>query len=265
MKVFDDFKFKKIFGQNFISDKNLLNAVVSDSGISSADEVLEIGTGAGTLTTAIAQKAKKVVSYEIDKNLTEYLQDKFKENPKVTLICADALKEDISEIEKHFSNDYHIIANIPYYITSPLIFKFLEQTDKIKSITVMVQKEVAQKATAKPKDENYGVLSVMLQYYCNPKITRIVKKKMFTPPPKVDSAILRLEKKPNIKFDKKFKDFVFGIFAMKRKTLNNNLLKLGHEKEQINNALQKLGFNPNIRSEELTFQQIRQLFEILNK
>lgn len=265
MKVFDDFKFKKIFGQNFISDKNLLNAIVADSGISFNQDVLEIGTGAGTLTEVIAEKANKVVTYEIDKNLIEYLQEKFKSKQNIKLICGDALKEDIKTIEANFEGNYHIIANIPYYITSPLIFKFIEQTNRVESITIMVQKEVAKKIIAKPKDENYGVLSVMMQYYCDAKITRIVSKKMFTPKPKVDSAVITLKRKNNVEFDEAFKKFVFGVFSMKRKTLVNNLLKLNYKKSIIEETFSKLNLDLTVRSETLTCEQIRQLYLLLNK
>ena len=259
-----DFQFNKNFGQNFLRDKNLLNAIVRDSGVSSADEVLEIGAGAGALTEAISKVAKKVVSFEIDKKLTEYLQEKFK-NTNVEIIIADALKQPIEEIEKHFEQDYFIIANLPYYITSPLIFKFLEQTNRARVITIMVQKEVAEKAVAKAGGENYGILSVMLQYYCNVEIKRIVKKEMFMPRPKVDSAILKLTRKENVEFDEKFTKFVGGIFAMKRKTLMNNLIKLGYPKEEILPTLENNNINPTTRSEKLTLNEIRQLFEKFNK
>ena len=265
MQVFEDFKFNKNFGQNFISDKNLLNAIVSDSGISFDSEVLEIGTGAGTLTEAISKQAKKVVSFEIDKKLTEFLAEKFENSPNVNVIMADALKLPIAEIEKHFAGDYHIIANLPYYITTPLIFKFLEETNKAKSITIMVQKEVAQKIVAKAGEENYGILSVMLAYYCDSKITRIVKKQMFTPRPKVDSAVIRLTRKNDVQFDKAFSNFVAKIFAMKRKTLYNNLTKAGYDKIQVLETLKNNNLREDVRAEKLTLSQIRQIFFSLNK
>lgn len=264
MKVFTEFQFNKNFGQNFISDKNLLSAIVKDSGISADTEVLEIGTGVGTLTDSISSIAKKVVTYEIDKKLTEFLREKFKNSVNVVSIIGDALKIPIKQIEKNFAGDYHLIANIPYYITTPLIFKFLEQTDKVKSMTIMVQKEVAKKIIAKENEKNYGVLSVMLQYYCNCKITRIVNRKMFTPKPKVDSAIIKLEKKQGVLFDKDFKKFVSGIFAMKRKTLINNLLKMGYEKNIILDFLKEKNFLFTIRAEELSLNNIRHLFEYLD-
>lgn len=168
----ENFKFKKEFGQNFIFDGNLLSAIVSDAEITSDDEVLEIGAGAGTLTKKICEKAKKVVSYEIDKNLTEHLMDIQKQNGNLTVVMRDALKEDISEIEKHFEGNYKIVANLPYYITSPMIFKFLEQTNRVKSMTVMVQKEVAERFSAKENSKDYGISTIMINYYADVKYLR---------------------------------------------------------------------------------------------
>ncbi|MDD4816131.1 MAG: 16S rRNA (adenine(1518)-N(6)/adenine(1519)-N(6))-dimethyltransferase RsmA [Clostridia bacterium] len=265
MKVAENFKFNKNFGQNFISDKNLLGAIVKDSGISFESEVLEIGTGAGTLTQAIGETAKKVVSYEIDKKLTEVLAEKFENNNKVKIIIGDALKLAIEDIESNFSGDYFIIANLPYYITTPLIFKFLEQTNRAKVITIMVQKEVAEKIVATPNTKNFGILSVMLSHYCDTKITRIVKRQMFFPRPNVDSAIIKLTRKPNVFFDKNFLNFVSGCFAMKRKTLLNNLLKLGYKKETIENAFACQNLSLQIRAESLSVDNFRQLFANLEQ
>lgn len=265
MKVFSDFKFNKNFGQNFISDKNLLNAIVNDSGICAESEVLEIGAGAGTLTQEISKIAKKVVSYEIDKKLTEFLAEKFENTKNVEVKIADALKTPIQEIEKNFTADYHIIANLPYYITTPLIFKFLEETNRAKTITIMVQKEVAKKIIAKAGEENYGSLSVILSYYCDCKITRIVKKQMFTPKPKVDSAVIKLTRKENVFYNKEFSQFVSNIFSMKRKTLVNNLLKMNYEKEKILACLIKNKIHENSRSETLSLIQIRQIYTDLDE
>lgn len=266
MKPFESFEFNKNFGQNFISDKNLLNAIVSDSGISFNDNVLEIGAGAGTLTTAISAKAKRVVSFEIDKKLTEYLTAKFADCANVKVIFQDALKTPIDEISAHFQGeDFHIIANLPYYITTPLIFKFLEETTKVLSITVMVQKEVAEKIVAKAGEKNYGITSAILQYYFTCKKTRIVGKKMFTPPPKVDSAVITMRRKTDVPFDANFSNFVRKIFAMKRKTIVNNLSSAGFEKGKIISALGDVNIAENARAETLDFGTIRQLFEKITK
>ena len=223
-------------------------------------------TGAGTLTEVLAQHAKKVVTFEIDKKLTEYLTEKFESIDNVQLVLKDALTTPINEIEDLFlGQDFHLVANLPYYITTPLIFKFLEETDKAKSITVMVQKEVAEKIVAKCGDKNYGITSVVFQYYFQPKIRRIVSKKMFSPPPKVDSAVIFMPRKQDVPFDKKFSDFVRACFAMKRKTLLNNLLKSGVEKSKISACLEEIGIELSVRAENLPFDTIRLLYEKLNK
>lgn len=261
----ENFKYNKKFGQNFISDKNLLKAIVLDSEITENDEILEIGTGAGALTLAIAEKSKKVVSYEIDKKLTEFLNDKFKNVKNVKIIIDNILNLPIKKIEKNFSSFYHIIANLPYYLTTPLIFKFLEQTNKVLTMTLMVQKEVAEKAVASAGTKKYGILSVMLNYYCTVKIARIVKKEMFFPRPKVDSAILILKRKPNIFFEKEFTNFVKGCFAMKRKTLINNLLKQNFKRQDIEEIFDKNNISLQTRAESLDINQIRQLYLELDK
>ena len=266
MKPFESFEFNKNFGQNFISDKNLLNAIVSDSGISFNDNVLEIGTGAGTLTDAISAHAKHVVSYEIDKKLTEYLTEKFAQTPNVQVVFKDALKAPIEEICANFGDEnFHIIANLPYYITTPLIFKFLEQTRRVLSITVMVQKEVAEKIVASAGDKNYGITSVILQYYFTCKKTRVVSKKMFTPAPKVDSAVITMRRKTDVPFDGDFSNFVRKMFAMKRKTIVNNLASAGFEKTKILAALAETGVAETARAETLDFGTIRQIFEKIIK
>ncbi len=215
--------FKKKFGQNFISDKNLLKAIVDDADIGNEDEVLEIGAGAGSLTTKISQRAKRVVSYEIDSDLQSTLTSLNLTNVK--FVFGDIMKYSIEDIEKDFSGGYKIIANLPYYITSPLIFKFLNNSDKVQSLTIMVQKEVADRIVAKADGKDYGVLSVMVQFFGKAKITRQVSRKMFYPQPNVDSSVV------NITLDRRYKEidkesfykFIQTCFSMRRKTLKNNL------------------------------------------
>ena len=270
------FNFKKKFGQNFLRDKNLLAAIVSDAKITEEDEVLEIGAGEGSLTEAIASKAKKVVSYEIDKELEKHLIEKFPsmegcpESPAgsekggvVLFRFKDALKTNISEIEKDFTGKYKLVANLPYYITTPLIFKFLEETDRLLSLTIMVQKEVAERIVATPKDDGYGILSVMMAFYGKAKITRIVKRNMFHPMPDVDSAIINLEVGKHEGVDKlKFSKFVRSAFAMKRKTLVNNLSQAyGIGKDVVKEKLVKAGLGENARAEDLTVDKFIKLFK----
>lgn len=255
--------FKKKFGQNFISDKNLLQAIVDDAAITDKDNVLEIGAGGGSLTAALSKRAKRVVSYEIDDDLKEHLLSLNLEN--VEFVFADVLKEKIEDIEKRFAcQQYKIVANLPYYITTPLIFKFLEEGSGVTSLTIMVQKEVAQRIVAAPGNKDYGVLSVMVNFYGDAKITRIVGRQMFYPSPKVDSAVVNITKTRN--FDKKnaknMSNFIKTCFSMRRKTLLNNLsngLKMPKAKLQEKLA----NFNLNLRAEDFSLSQFLQMYNLL--
>ena len=256
------FRFNKQFGQNFISDKNLLSAIVSDAGVTSDDTVVEVGAGAGALTYELATVAKKVISYEIDKNLKSVLEEKLKVFDNVDLIFADALKESEEEISKRAGGVFKLVANLPYYITTPLIFKFLEMP--VKSITVLVQKEVAERMCAKAGDDAYGVLSVGIALFGTARITRIVKRQMFYPVPDVDSALV------NITFDSKLtteqrkavREVVKTAFAMRRKTLYNNLRAI-YGGETSANALERAKIDASARAETLTLDDYVKLSEIL--
>lgn len=251
--------FKKKFGQNFITDKNLLSAIVDDAEIDKSDEVLEIGAGAGTLTKEISNRAKKVISYEIDKDLESYLLGLKLNN--VNFIFKDIMKENLLEIENYFEDGYKLIANLPYYITTPIIFKFLKKSKKLKSLTIMVQKEVAERIVATKGEKDYGILTIMINFYGNAKITRNVNRKMFYPEPNVDSAVIRIdidrEKYKNID-DDKFYSFVQSCFSMRRKTLKNNLehsnLKL---KIKIDNLPQSI---LSLRAENLSFDDFVNIY-----
>ena len=254
-----DHNFKKKFGQNFITDKNLLSAIVDDAEIHKSDEVLEIGAGAGTLTREISNRAKKVISYEIDKDLESHLLGLKLNN--VNFIFKDIMKENLLEIENYFEDGYKLIANLPYYITTPIIFKFLKNSKKLKSLTIMVQKEVAERIVATKGEKDYGILTIMINFYGNAKITRNVNRKMFYPEPNVDSAVVRIdidrEKYKNID-DDKFYSFVQSCFSMRRKTLKNNLehsnLKL---KMKIDNLPQSI---LSLRAENLSFDDFVNIY-----
>ena len=246
--------FKKKFGQNFLSDKNLLKAIVSDANLNEKDEVLEIGAGAGTLTEIISQTAKKVVSYEIDKDLEPHLTSLSLKN--VTFKFKDIMQLPLEEIENDFEGKYKIIANLPYYITSPIIFKFLNNSKKIESLTIMVQKEVAQRIVAPIGTKDYGVLSIMINFYGQAFISRSVNRKMFTPVPNVDSAVVV------IKAERKYKDidgehffrFVQQCFSMRRKTLKNNLKGYGDKLNKISQEFLLL------RAEMLSLDQLIDIY-----
>ena len=271
MDLIKDFKFNKKYGQNFIFDTNLLTAIVKDSGVNKDDDVLEIGPGAGTLTKIIAQNCKSVTSYEIDENLKDILQQNLSNISNSKIIFADALKTDIKQIENNFSGNYKIIANLPYYITTPLLFKFIEQTKKVDSITVMVQKEVGERLIAKPNSKDYGIITIMLDFYGNTKITRQVNRKMFTPSPNVDSCVVRVDLQKN-KYscdEKMFSKIVHASFAMRRKTLVNNLSSgLGVSKEFVSSLLQKADISQTARAESLTtadFVKLTNYFDTISQ
>lgn len=232
-----EFQTKKKFGQNFLTDKNLLSAICDDAQITKEDEVLEIGAGMGALTEFLAKNAKRVVSFEIDRELKDYLLSKQFEN--VEFVFDDVMKHSLDEIEERFEGDYKIVANLPYYITSPIIFKFLGKSKKLKSLTVMVQKEVAERMIADNRSKDYGVLSVSISVCADAKITRGVNRKMFSPPPNVDSAVVRIDIKNKHDLDlDKFFEFAKKIFSMRRKTLLNNLSQgYAISKQQLESVL----------------------------
>lgn len=252
--------FKKKFGQNFITDTNLLSAIVKDAGVNGDDEVLEIGAGAGALTEVLDKNAKKVVSYEIDRDLESILLQKNLKN--TNFIFDDIMKYDIEEIEKNFEGDYKLIANLPYYITTPLLFKFLNGSRRLKSITVMVQKEVAERIVAEEGGKDYGVLSIMVRFFGDAKITRIVSRNLFYPRPNVDSAIVNIvikNKYTDVDRDK-FYNFIKACFSMRRKTLRNNLShSLNLPSDKLTSALTDSELSS--RAENFSLEELVQMFK----
>ncbi len=262
----NNFSFSKKFGQNFIFDKNLLASIVEQSGIKSTDEVLEIGPGAGTLTKFIAHSCKKVVSYEIDTSLKPILEQNLSNEKNCTIVFKDALKTNLEEIEQNFEKNYKIIANLPYYITTPLIFKFLK-SQRMESMCIMVQKEVGQRLVAKNKSSDYGAISVILDFYGSVKILKQVPRQMFVPAPNVDSCVVKIDIIKN-KYETNnelFEKVVKSAFASRRKTLANNLANdFLISKKQAYNMLKELNLPEQIRGECLStsaFVQISQYFD----
>lgn len=246
-------QFKKKFGQNFITDKNLLNAIANDAQIENC-QVLEIGAGAGTLTQVLNDRAEFVHSYEIDLDLKEHLLS-LKLN-KTKFFFEDIMKLSLEKIESDFSY-YKLVANLPYYITSPLIFKFIK-SHKLDSMTIMVQKEVAQRICAKENSKDYGLLSIMTAFYGESKITRIVGKDNFYPKPKVDSAVvnIKIDRKYRYVDEDKFYDLVQNLFSMRRKTIRNNLAK------NYKSLIAKLDEDLlSKRSEQLSLAQIIDIYK----
>lgn len=261
-----NFNFNKSFGQNFIFDTNLLEKIVDDADIDENTTVLEIGCGAGTLTKQIAKRAKKVIGYEIDKNLIPVLQENLSDCENAEIVFKDVMKEKTSDIENRLGDEYVIIANLPYYITTPIIFKFLNESTKLKRLVIMVQLEVAERLCSKENTEDYGAITVEIDAVANAKIARVVKKNMFTPMPKVDSAIVRIDfvDKYEIKDKQTLNNLIRSAFQMRRKTLYNNIKNsFNLDGETIKNCLQKLGLNDNVRGESLSTMQFVELSNIL--
>ncbi len=255
----NNFKFNKAYGQNFIFDKNFLKSIV-DGLVSSNDEVLEIGAGAGTLTAMLSSHAKKVVSYEIDKNLQPILSETLRSYDNCKVIFEDIMKVDIKDIEANFEGDYIMVANLPYYITTPIIFKFLENATKLKSMAIMVQYEVAQRLTAKAGTKEYGAITPAIDYRANAKIIKKVGRHMFTPVPNVNSAIVKIDfvkDKYNILDTHVLDETIKAVFGMRRKTISNNLKShFGLSQEKIETICKNIGILPTTRGETLDTQML---------
>lgn len=246
------FTFSKKFGQNFITDYNLLKAIVADSGVTESDVAVEVGAGAGTLTRALSESAGRVVSFEIDGTLAPVLAETIGDRDNVDLIMEDVTRLSEDELDDLIGGEYKVVANLPYYITTPLLFTFLERERKPSSITVMVQKEVAERICATPQKGDYGALSVAVALRGRARITRIVKRDCFTPAPNVDSAVVRIDLNENCAADEAVFALVKKAFAMKRKTLVNNLAAgYGMDKATAAEALSSLGKPATVRAEQL--------------
>ena len=251
----NNFKFQKNFGQNFITDLNLLKAIVDDAGITKDDVVVEIGPGAGTLTRELGLKAGKVYAFEIDKNLEPILNETLNGIDNVQVIFKDIQKVKEEELLNIIgTKDYKVVANLPYYITTPIIMRFLEGEVLPKSITIMVQKEVAQRLCAKKDTQEFGAITLAIELEGDAKYVRDVSRKMFTPEPNVDSAIVRIDINDKYKdVDKKsVKKLIHTAFLMRRKTLINNI-EAGYkiDKASVAKVLNRLNINEKVRGEAL--------------
>lgn len=257
-----EFSFKKNFGQNFLVDERVLDKIVSAADINEKDLVIEVGPGIGTLTQAMAKKAGKVISVEIDKTLVPILGELLEDYNNIEIINEDILKVDINEIiEKHKGMNVKMAANLPYNITTPIIMGILEKHIPMDSLTVMIQKEVAYRMNAKPSTKDYGSLSLVTQYYCEPYLVANVPQNCFMPRPNVDSAVIKLSilKEPRIKVkNEKFMfDFIKAGFSQRRKTLVNCIFSsslVTLNKEEIGKVLNELGYDERVRGESLTLE-----------
>lgn len=262
-----DFHFNKALGQNFITDANLLDAIVADSGINGDDTVVEIGTGAGTLTRAIAKVAKKVYSFEVDRNLQPVLALSLQGVDNAEVIFRDVLKMKDDELKSVVGDSFKVVANLPYYITTPLAMRFIESSLDVKSVTIMVQKEVALRFVAKPNTADYSAITLAIEMAGNAQITRNVSRNMFFPSPNVDSAVVRIDI-DRTKLDGEnvalLHKLVRSSFAMRRKTLANNLsVAFQIDKQEACKLIEEAGFSPMVRGEALSLDDYKKLTKTL--
>lgn len=259
-----NFNFQKKFGQNFLIDTRVLDRIIGEAEITKDDMVLEIGPGIGTMTQYLCENARKVIAVEIDNALIPILADTLSEYDNVTVINEDILKVDINKIvnEENDGKPIKVVANLPYYITTPIIMGLFEKKVNVESITIMVQKEVADRMQAGPGTKDYGALSLAVQYYSKPEIVANVPPNCFMPRPNVSSAVIRLKTHTDYPVSVKDESLMFKLirasFNQRRKTLTNgikNSSELNYTKEEVAKALSHLGLNENIRGEALTLSQ----------
>ena len=269
------FSFKKSLGQNFLIDPNILRNIVSHANLTEESGAIEVGPGIGALTEHLARAAKKVVSFEIDQRLLPVLEDTLSPYDNVKIVHSDILKADVVKVieeEMPGINDIMVVANLPYYVTTPILMKLLNDRLPIRGFVVMMQKEVADRITAKPGTKAYGSLSIAIQYYCTAEVAMIVPKTVFMPQPNVDSAVIRLIKHDKPPVTVISEDFLFEVtrtsFAQRRKTILNNLqagLQDGKKKkEMIIAALEASGIEPTRRGETLTIEEFGRLADALH-
>lgn len=267
-----NFKFQKKFGQNFLIDTHVLEKIIESAGITKDDLVLEIGPGIGTMTQYLCENAREVMAVEIDNNLIPILGETLAAYDNVTVVNEDILKLDIAKVAKEHNDNkpIKVVANLPYYITTPIIMGLFESHVPLESITVMVQKEVADRMQSGPGTKDYGALSLAVQYYSKAEIVANVPPNCFMPRPNVGSAVIRLtchEKAPvDVDDEKLMFKLIRASFNQRRKTLQNginNAPDLNFNKEQVVAALDEMGVAPTIRGEALTLEQFAKLSNLL--
>ena len=261
------FRFNHSLGQNFITDENLLKDIVSKSNITSEDIVVEIGTGAGTLTRELAAICKKVVSFELDKNLIKILDITLQGLDNVEVVFKDVLKMKDEELSEIIGGKFKVVANLPYYITTPLIMRFLESNLQCESITIMIQQEVANRLVASPNTADYGVITVAVDLYGDADIVLNVPKTYFYPMPKVDSAVVKIDVN-RAKYEgidkKELMKLVKCGFAMRRKVLTNNLKSTyGMDRESAEKLLASIGLDIKVRGEALSIEEYLKLLDAI--
>lgn len=263
-----NFKFSKSLGQNFLVDDQVLRDIVTGAEVNKDDFIIEIGPGVGTLTKELLKVAKKVCAIELDKDLIPILNEELKEFENFELVNKDALKVNFNEIIGE-EKSVKLVANLPYYVTTPIIAKLLTEGYKFKSLTIMIQKEVAERINAEPSTKEYGALSLLVQYYCDTELVRKVSPSSFIPRPKVDSSVIKLNKldSPKVKVDdeKLFFKIIRASFNMRRKTLWNALKSLGFSKDLLENALQECDIDPKRRGETLSIYEFANLSNCIHR
>lgn len=257
----------KSLGQNFLQDGNIVRKIADTAEISEEDICLEVGPGIGTLTEELSLRAHHVIAVEIDKHLIPVLSENLAWRENITIHHGDILKTDIHALVAPFIEEgrkIKVVANLPYYITTPILTNLLAAGELIESITAMMQREVAERIVAPVGSSNYGSLSVYMNHYANTEISFIVPPKVFVPPPKVESAVVHFTRKPGGKMEEEFFAFVRAGFGQRRKTLVNSIHhNAGFEKEQIRSALLSLGLSEDVRAQALTGEEFQKLYLLL--
>ncbi|WP_159543274.1 16S rRNA (adenine(1518)-N(6)/adenine(1519)-N(6))-dimethyltransferase RsmA [Streptococcus halichoeri] len=270
------FTFKKSFGQNFLTDTNILQKIVDTAQITPAVNVIEIGPGIGALTEFLAEKAAEVMAFEIDERLVPILADTLRDFENVQVINQDILKADLHQQIQQFKNPdlpIKVVANLPYYITTPILMHLIESKIPFQEFVVMMQREVADRISAKPNTKAYGSLSIAVQYYMEAKVAFIVPRTVFVPAPNVDSAILKMTRRKEPLVSVQDEDFLFRVskasFAYRRKTLWNNLTshfgKTAVTKQRLTQALETAQISPTIRGEALSLADFARLADALKQ
>ncbi len=269
-----DFHFRKKFGQNFLIDPHVLDKIIEAAQITGEDFVLEIGPGIGTMTQYLCERAKKVLAVEIDAKLIPILQETLSPYDNVEILHGDILKQNIQAIADKYNdgNPIKVVANLPYYITTPIIMQILESRVPLASITVMVQKEVAERMQAQPGTKEYGALSLAVQYYARPYLAANVPPNCFMPRPNVGSAVIRLDCLSRTPIDVRDEHLMFRLirasFNQRRKTLQNgicNSAELSFSKEEVVKAIESVGLSPSIRGEKLGLKEFAALANELSE
>ena len=252
-----NFKFSKSLGQNFLIDDSVLNDIVNGADVNGEDFIIEIGPGVGTLTAQLLNTAKKVVAIELDNDLIPILQQELGDHPNFSLIHKDALKVDFNEVIGD-EKSVKLVANLPYYVTTPIIVNLLKNKYNFKSLTIMIQKEVAERMDAEPNCKEYGSLSLLVQYYCDTEIIRKVAPSSFMPRPKVESIVIRLDRLEEPRVKVKDENLMFEIirnsFNMRRKTLWNGVKNIGVDKEDLMKALETLSLEEFARLSDCIYE-----------